>query len=167
MIRAVLILIAICFSLGLSGDYAWSAEGEKPRKVKYVTAPNAPALQTRTEADNKSAWCMSCHTKTDSASMHQSEGVVLGCVDCHGGDPTIFKPEGGTYDREPVHFPHHVDAHHAEEGEHGDKHDDHGYTEAMNKAQFVNRMRHLVTAAARQARSLAPGARPTRWNQLR
>ena len=94
MIRAVLILIAICFSLGLSGDYAWSAEGEKPRKVKYVTAPNAPALQTRTEADNKSAGCMSCHTKTDSASMHQSEGVVLGCVDCHGGDPTIFKPEG-------------------------------------------------------------------------
>ena len=35
------------------------------------------------------------------------------------------------------------------------------------KAQFVNYMRHLVTAAARQARSLAPGARPTRWNQLR
>ena len=34
-------------------------------------------------------------------------------------------------------------------------------------AQFVNCMRHLVTAAARQARSLAPGARPTRWNQLR
>ncbi len=34
-------------------------------------------------------------------------------------------------------------------------------------AQFVNYMRHLVTAAARQARSLAPGARPTRWNQLR
>ena len=34
-------------------------------------------------------------------------------------------------------------------------------------AQLVNRMGHLVTAAARQARSLAPGARPTRWNQLR
>ena len=39
--------------------------------------------------------------------------------------------------------------------------------QAKKKAQFVNRMRHLVTAAARQARSLAPGARPTRWNQLR
>ena len=37
----------------------------------------------------------------------------------------------------------------------------------INMAQFVNCMRHLVTAAARQARSLAPGARPTRWNQLR
>ena len=40
-------------------------------------------------------------------------------------------------------------------------------THAILKAQLVNRMRHLVTAAARQARSLAPGARPTRWNQLR
>ena len=39
--------------------------------------------------------------------------------------------------------------------------------EVIFLAQFVNRMRHLVTAAARQARSLAPGARPTRWNQLR
>ena len=34
-------------------------------------------------------------------------------------------------------------------------------------ALLLNRMRHLVMAAARQARSLAPGARPTRWNQLR
>ena len=39
--------------------------------------------------------------------------------------------------------------------------------DAINLAQLVNRMRYLVTAAARQARSLAPGARPTRWNQLR
>ena len=37
----------------------------------------------------------------------------------------------------------------------------------FKKAQLVNRMRYLVTAAARQARSLAPGARATRWNQLR
>ena len=41
------------------------------------------------------------------------------------------------------------------------------YPFAFILAQFVNCMRHLVTAAARQARSLAPGARPTRWNQLR
>ena len=39
--------------------------------------------------------------------------------------------------------------------------------EAILKALLLNRMRHLVMAAARQARSLAPGARPTRWNQLR
>ena len=42
-----------------------------------------------------------------------------------------------------------------------------GLKDQFFKAQFVNCMRHLVTAAARQARSLAPGARPTRWNQLR
>ena len=41
------------------------------------------------------------------------------------------------------------------------------YPPVIFMAQFVNCMRHLVTAAARQARSLAPGARPTRWNQLR
>ena len=41
------------------------------------------------------------------------------------------------------------------------------FVQELIKAQLVNRMRHLVTAAARQARSLAPGARPTRWNQLR
>ena len=42
-----------------------------------------------------------------------------------------------------------------------------GAAPSKSKAQLVNRMRHLVTAAARQARSLVPGARPTRWNQLR
>ncbi len=42
-----------------------------------------------------------------------------------------------------------------------------GAPRAYGKAQLVIRMRHRVTAAARQARSLAPGARPTRWNQLR
>ena len=40
-------------------------------------------------------------------------------------------------------------------------------TGVKSLAQFANHMRYLVTAAARQARSLAPGARPTRWNQLR
>ena len=134
MIRSVYFLIALCCSLGWSG-LALASEGELPHKVDYVFAPPAPALQTRADADKKSAGCMSCHTKTDSASMHQSEGVVLGCVDCHGGDATVFKPEGAEYHREPVHFPHHVDTHHAEEGEHHDaKHDDHGYSEAMERA---------------------------------
>ena len=41
------------------------------------------------------------------------------------------------------------------------------FTSINFKAPLVNCMYHLVTAAARQARSLAPGARATRWNQLR
>jgi hypothetical protein len=34
-----------------------------------------------------SVGCASCHTETDSASMHASGTVRLGCADCHGGAP--------------------------------------------------------------------------------
>ena len=53
---------------------------------EYVTAPNAPISQSQAEADAKSLGCMSCHTETDSKSMHQSQAVSLGCTDCHGGN---------------------------------------------------------------------------------
>jgi hypothetical protein len=33
--------------------------------------------------------CMDCHTQTDAPTMHHSEGVVLGCANCHGGDPSV------------------------------------------------------------------------------
>ena len=42
--------------------------------------------QTRAAADKKSAGCIECHANIED--MHQSPHVVLGCVDCHGGDPT-------------------------------------------------------------------------------
>ncbi|HUP29902.1 MAG TPA: hypothetical protein VM122_07000, partial [Usitatibacter sp.] len=32
---------------------------------------------------------MTCHTATDSHTMHQNPAVVLGCTDCHGGDARI------------------------------------------------------------------------------
>src|SRR5688572_16390061 len=56
--------------------------------------PPAPAQQTVVQAEAKSAGCMSCHTTTDRHTMHQNPGVVLGCTDCHGGDPKTTKPEG-------------------------------------------------------------------------
>jgi hypothetical protein len=37
--------------------------------------------------------CLSCHTATDRATMHESPAVVLNCTDCHGGDATVFKRE--------------------------------------------------------------------------
>ncbi len=49
----------------------------------------APAHQSRDDADRKSAGCMSCHTSTDSKSMHTAKAVVLGCTDCHGGDASV------------------------------------------------------------------------------
>ncbi|HEV2114309.1 MAG TPA: hypothetical protein VGR50_09165 [Terriglobales bacterium] len=41
--------------------------------------------QSKAEADAKSAGCITCHTTTDSATMHATGTVQLGCVDCHGG----------------------------------------------------------------------------------
>ena len=54
----------------------------------FAAAP-APATQTLAQADAKSKGCVTCHTATDSHTMHQNPGVILGCTDCHGGDATI------------------------------------------------------------------------------
>ena len=37
---------------------------------------------------------MSCHTRTDSESAHQSASVRVACVDCHGGDAAVSVPAG-------------------------------------------------------------------------
>ncbi len=42
--------------------------------------------QSRAQADLKSAGCIECHANIED--MHESPHVVLGCVDCHGGNPT-------------------------------------------------------------------------------
>ena len=54
-------------------------------------APPAPMKETAAEAAAKSAGCMSCHTTTNSLTMHTSPGVTLGCADCHGGNATVFR----------------------------------------------------------------------------
>jgi hypothetical protein len=43
--------------------------------------------QTPGEASRKSAGCVECHKTTDAHTMHTSPNVVLGCTDCHGGNP--------------------------------------------------------------------------------
>ena len=73
---------------------AWASEGHRHVERHYDEIPPAPKSQSPAEAREKSAGCMSCHTKTDSLSMHESPGVVLGCVDCHGGDADVFFSEG-------------------------------------------------------------------------
>ena len=44
--------------------------------------------QSKDEALAKSRGCLECHITTDAHSMHTSPAVVLGCTDCHGGNPT-------------------------------------------------------------------------------
>src|SRR5882757_5016454 len=46
-------------------------------------------LQSQDEAARKSAGCLTCHTATDSPTMHLTGTVRLGCTDCHGGDSEV------------------------------------------------------------------------------
>ena len=68
-----------------------ASEGHRHVERHYDEIPPAPRSQSVELASSKSEGCESCHTSTDSSSMHQSESVVLGCTDCHGGNASIFK----------------------------------------------------------------------------
>src|SRR6201981_2576841 len=83
--RAMRRIAGAFFLLGLLANAPVCRAAEGPG------APPAPMKQTAAEAATKSAGCMSCHTTTDSLTMHTSPGVTLGCTDCHGGDATIFR----------------------------------------------------------------------------
>jgi len=84
---------------------AIAAEGEAPRNIQYVTHPPAPASQSQAQADSKTDGCVTCHTQTDQPTMHASQSVVLGCTDCHGGDPDVRYAGTSTWKAEAVsHF---------------------------------------------------------------
>lgn len=68
-----------------------ASESEKAvaRDYSLVRAPAAPQTQEWEVAEAKSEGCVSCHTESDRKTMHASPAVVLGCVDCHGGNAAI------------------------------------------------------------------------------
>ncbi len=69
----------------LSAD-ALASDAPHAQKIDYAVTPAAPPLQAQVDADAKSSGCRSCHSASDSATMHLNPAVVLGCTDCHGGD---------------------------------------------------------------------------------
>src|SRR5262245_28122809 len=71
-----------------------ASSSKKAVERKYVATPPAPLGQTPEAAREKSAGCLSCHTQTDSLSMHVSPAVQLGCVDCHGGNSKVAVAAG-------------------------------------------------------------------------
>jgi len=91
LVAAAAILVAM---LGLPQLRASVVEKAVQRDYSLVRAAPAPRTQEQADADAKSAGCVSCHTASDAHTMHTSPAVVLGCVDCHGGNPAIRRPEG-------------------------------------------------------------------------
>ncbi|MFP6726936.1 MAG: hypothetical protein VCB63_08820, partial [Alphaproteobacteria bacterium] len=89
-------VIVLLILLLLSWQPALASGGEKPRSVTYQLTPPAPRTQLPDQAMQKSAGCISCHTKVDSLSMHASPGIILGCTDCHGGNAAIYKKDFAT-----------------------------------------------------------------------
>ena len=83
------LFLTVCVALS-----AYAAEKEKKVERDYPFYPPAPAAQTPQMAMDKSLGCLSCHEDTDAKSMHSNPGVVLGCVDCHGGDAGVSVADG-------------------------------------------------------------------------
>lgn len=87
-LRAALFSLSVTLALGSVSLSVRSAGIEKVERT-YHEFPAAPARQPQTLADTKSVGCTTCHEKTDQPTMHANPGVVLGCADCHGGDPAV------------------------------------------------------------------------------
>ncbi len=52
----------------------------------------APRFQTAEQMQAKSSGCVSCHTASDAPTMHENKAIMLGCADCHGGNPNVVRP---------------------------------------------------------------------------
>jgi hypothetical protein len=92
--RMVAVALAI-FALGLivleADDTGVGPPISVPRElVQSATHPFPPRNridQTPDEAMRKSRGCLECHQGIEEPTMHASPNVVLGCADCHGGNP--------------------------------------------------------------------------------
>ena len=93
-------LLLFSFVIFVCGMLATSFPSRAAKQDSSAQTPPSPSpgndnpsqslrlSQTQQEADDKSAGCQSCHTATDSKTMHLTNTVRLGCTDCHGGDAT-------------------------------------------------------------------------------
>src|SRR5678816_3340539 len=83
-------LVAVLWTACQHPDAARPAGVPGPAGLVRLAGTPGPAQedlskQTQADADRKSAGCVTCHTQTDSPTMHTATTVKLGCVDCHGG----------------------------------------------------------------------------------
>ncbi len=90
MIKKLALALGLAVLAGASAHAA--GHGETARHITYPFYPASPRQQSQEEADAKSAGCLSCHSATDMPSMHANPAIILGCTDCHGGDPKVALP---------------------------------------------------------------------------
>ncbi|MFZ3265465.1 MAG: hypothetical protein WA172_15780 [Terriglobales bacterium] len=88
--------ILLCAALAVCGPPDKTAAAERAGEFPtQAGAENSPGLgDTLEEARQRSAGCASCHNPMDSATMHSTGTVRLGCTDCHGGNAEIALPAG-------------------------------------------------------------------------
>lgn len=82
----------VAYGVATNSSRAAAEEGASVGASAQAMGRKGQALrveQTPEEVYAKSAGCQSCHTTTDSATMHSSPAVHLGCTDCHGGDASV------------------------------------------------------------------------------
>lgn len=89
MRRLLPLLLLVLSALALPVAMLHASGGEQPVARVYIPSPPAPMSQTAVQVAAKSDGCYSCHTKTDEPSMHATPAVMLGCVDCHGGNAAV------------------------------------------------------------------------------
>ena len=155
------------------GTFALASGEIEPVEREYVKAPPAPAFQSWAEADRKSEGCVTCHTASDRKTMHASEGVVLGCTDCHGGDASVRGPANAAevviVSRGGKKAGAHGDGAHGEDASHEDEGAEHSepgegeaartypadYTAALEKAHVLPKYPQIWTSSANPQRSYA------------
>lgn len=111
-----------------------AGEEEAPVERVYTPTPPAPRAQSPMQAAVKSEGCLTCHTATDLPSMHANPAVVLGCTDCHGGDPKVRVP-AGSHEAAVGHGDNEIRGEGKENG-HGKTYDP-AYREAMDRAHVL------------------------------
>ena len=83
-------LALVCLWGGLAHFLPRVAYGQQPTRAAYPMPAELEQIdllrQSKEKADRKSAGCLCCHQNVHDP--HFKETLHLGCVDCHGGDPT-------------------------------------------------------------------------------
>src|ERR1035438_8382403 len=90
--QVLLLAACVCAGLAVFGPAGKTAASEPPanQAMQADNEQSSPGLgDSIEEAQQRSAGCVSCHNPTDSATMHTTGTVRLGCTDCHGGNAQI------------------------------------------------------------------------------